>query len=93
MGNKEKCINVGVPQGSVLSPFLFNIYIDNLIQKLESINQDVWVYADDTAFGFRSESEFKEKINICERWTARNKMMINDDKCELMIVKGKKKGK
>ena len=28
-------INAGVRQGGVLSPFLFSVYMDNLIDKLE----------------------------------------------------------
>ena len=40
-------INAAVPQGSVLGPLLFLIYIDDIIGNLQS---DCFLYADDTSF-------------------------------------------
>ena len=42
-------ISRGVLQGSVLSPVIFNIYIDDLIDKLvnENTEQNTFAYADD----------------------------------------------
>ena len=46
--SKEVSIALGVPQGSVLSPilFFFNLYINNLHNKVKS---QVKLFADDTA--------------------------------------------
>jgi retron-type reverse transcriptase len=43
----ELTINCGVPQGTTLSPVLFNIQLDNI--KLLNLNSHLICYADDTA--------------------------------------------
>lgn len=46
MQSKEKCINLGCAQGSVLGPKLFNLYMKEVTKNME--NAYVTSYADDT---------------------------------------------
>jgi retron-type reverse transcriptase len=44
--------NSGVPQGSLISPILFNIYLSEIFEKIEEQNPEIIAlsFADDIAF-------------------------------------------
>ena len=79
----------GVPQGSVLGPLLFNIYINDLFWLNEQTN--VCNYADDTTF-YACEQDLESLLQRLEHdsllaieWFENNYMKLNDDKCHLLI--------
>ena len=82
-------ITCGVPQGSVLGPLLFLIYINDLpnISKLLSF----YLFADDTNIYFEAPDMFTlQKIMNCElryvkKWLDANKLALNIEKTNFVV--------
>ena len=82
-------IPLGVPQGSILGPLLFNILLCDLFFILDSI--DFGSYADDNTPYVTGES-IKQVISSLEKsttelfqWFKDNRMKANANKCHLLL--------
>jgi hypothetical protein len=83
-----KSVLSGVPQGSVLGPVLFVIFINDL---LEGLNNPGKLYADDSKLlGRVAKAEdsifFQEDINKMVEWTVTWRMFFNCSKCKIMHI-------
>ena len=81
----QKRITTGVPQGSILGPFLFLLYINNLDSS--GGNSKMSMFADDTTiFNAKKNvsSTMQPEMDLISDWMTSNKLTINIDKCEVM---------
>ena len=79
-------MDVGVPQGAVLSPTLFAIYINDLVQEL---NRDsvCYAFADDLVVIAKGEFQLQRIINLTQQWSERNGIEINKAKSGIIQVR------
>ena len=95
VSSKSQLINHGVPQGSVLGPLLFLIYINDLHYAIpySSVN----LFADDTMIFYsdKSAKSLTKRINIDLKclvdWLNSNKISLNSTKTELLIFHPKRR--
>ena len=85
-----KEITLGVPQGSVLGPMFFNIFINDLFLQIAKV--DICNYADGTTL-FASDRDINRVISRLEtdsamssKWFYDNYMKLNEDKCHLITL-------
>ena len=83
-------IVLGVPQGSILGPLLFNIFINDLLSIIQKTH--ICNYADDNTI-YSSASSTKDVILSLEhdlhhvlRWFSSNQLIANPDKFQMMLL-------
>ena len=81
-----------IPQGSVLSPFLFNIYTDSLPSVPESCNLESYVDDSKTFLSFtlsnmnHSLRQVEEDLCRVFEWCCRNSLLVNPEKTKMLLV-------
>ena len=91
------CMLFGVPQGSLLGPVLFILYIKHLQRIAMKYGLAIQLYADDSqlyiSFHPMRPSELEDvtdRINQClaeiKEWMVKNFMKLNESKTELLLI-------
>ena len=92
-GESSECKDVtsGIPQGSVLGPLLFVIFINDLPDQVKS---DMYLFADDTKVFRRISTKedkeiLQEDINEMLKWADKWQLEFHPDKCVKMSINNK----
>ena len=96
MQSEYRLITHGVPQGSVLGPLLFIIFVNDLPNSVCQSTVDI--YADDTTLSTSAvvsdlpaiQQRLQDDINNIADWTSNNKMVLNASKTKSLLVTGKR---
>ena len=94
LNSTTSTVKCGVPQGSVLGPLLFSLYVAPLedIFKAHAIN--VMTYADDTQLYLVVKPDdrtspihkFEKCVQDIRTWSIKNKLVLNDGKTEIIHI-------
>ena len=81
----SNCTNVtsGIPQGSILGPILFTIYINDLPESIKSICK---IFADDTKIYNLSDQcdIIQNDLNELQKWSEKWQLYFNSKKCKCL---------
>ena len=81
--SKTRSVTSGIPQGSILGPILFLIFINDLPDCVESI---CTIFADDTK-AYNSSENFhamQSDVNALQEWSDRWQLFFNSAKCKCL---------
>ena len=92
-----KLLTLSTPQGAVLSPFLWNVFLDPLLHSLSqvSLNTQTFAWADDVMISFHfdgfseqlARASLKNISDVVHKWAINNKATFSEGKSQVMYIK------
>ena len=92
--SEKQIVTTGVPQGSVLGPLLFVIFVNDISQHVGTATTNL--YADDTLIYCSGDTianvqeELQNSIDNVYEWYRRNNIVINTEKSCTMVVRSRR---
>lgn len=93
IGEERQCAEYGLPQGSVMSPVLFKIYLtDLLFELMDKENISIFKFADDGTIKISAKDSktcietLNEVLQILHNWSKKHRMKINCDKNKTEVI-------
>jgi len=91
-------INIGLKQGCIMSPVLFSIFINDLVEDMNRECTGITVgaarklcnllFADDMALLAASQTDMQQTLHVLDKWCRKWRIGINVDKTKTMAVAG-----
>ena len=85
--NIRRC-TIGVPQGCILGPLLFLIYVSDLPSSIDNREPFITMFADDTTIMTATKSKntdlLTSTVNVINQWMCQNRLSVNTSKSSLL---------
>lgn len=88
-------VEMGIPQGSVLGPYLWAILFDGLLRRFEEVGHSAIAYVDDLVVIIPAETKASIEntgalaVTELQKWCRECKLETAPEKTQLMLLKGK----
>ena len=99
LGQNSECFGVeqGVRQGCVMSPWLFNLFMGNMVKEvmekfvggaqMEATTVQLLLFADDLMLVAEKDEDVKSNLRMLDEVMAKGKVQINWGKTEVLMVR------